>query len=82
MFFENNNPPIAIRDIPLEVYNRALACYGALPASSIEEAKATLRGQEWDYDAPGIDTQGFEPLVFAIAEYINREGFEDERTDE
>jgi len=82
MLFENNNPSIAIRDIPLEVYNRALVCYGALPASSIEEAKEALMSQEWDYDAPGIDTKGFSPLVFTIAEYINREGFEDERTDE
>jgi len=35
--------------------------------------------QEWDYDAPSTHTRGFEPLVFAIAEYINRMGFEDEK---
>jgi len=80
MLFENNNPPIAIRDIPLQVYNRALACYGAPVADSIEEAKAALMSQEWDYDSPGADTKGFSPLVFAIAEYINREGFEQEET--
>jgi len=82
MLFDNNNPPVAICDIPLEVYNRALEIYGAPVASSIEEAKEALKGREWDYEVSGIDTEGFSPLVFAIAEYINYEGFEQEETDE
>jgi len=42
MPFDNENPPIAIRDIPLDVYNHALTYYGAPVAHSIEEAKAAL----------------------------------------
>jgi len=42
MLFDNDNPPVVIRDIPLQVYNRALEVYGAPVADSIEEAKQPL----------------------------------------
>jgi len=82
MLFDNNNPPIAIRDIPLQVYNRALEIYGLPPVDTIDAAKEALRKQEWVDKSSTIDTKGFSPLVFAIAEYIDYEGFEQEETDE
>jgi len=80
MLFDNDNPPVAIRDIPLEIYNRALEIYGLPPVDTIYEAKEALKGQEWVYKSSTIDTKGFSPLVFAIAEYIDYEGFEQEET--
>jgi len=82
MLFDNNHPPVAIRDIPLEVYNRALEIYGLSPVGTIDAAKEALMSQEWVYKSSTIDTKGFSPLVSAIAEYIDYEGFEQEETDE